>query len=128
MMKVKTKKGAINWHMFLRFLQEDEIEESKKIAEKWGEKIARTLSHYFYSRRKEESSNTTFLAEKFICNIVSDIVENISEHVVQYDVVGVAKVLFQESMLSRDFFKDKELTTLLFPNVECPKKIFKYYM
>ena len=125
-MKVKTKKGAINWHMFLRFLEEDEIEESKKIAEKWGEKIAGTLSQYFYSRRKEESSNTTFLAEKFICNTVSETIENISEHVVQYDVVGVAKVLFKESVLSREFFKDKELTTLLFPNVENPEKLFEY--
>ena len=96
------------------------------IAETWGEKIAGTLSHYFYSRRKEESSNTTFLAEKFICNTVSETTKNISEHVVQYDVVGVAKVLFKESVLSREFFKDKELITLLFPNIENPEKLFEY--
>ena len=107
-------------------MEEDEIKESKKIAEKWGNKIAGTLSQYFFSRRKEESSNTAFLAEKFIYNNVSDTVENISVNVVQYDVVGVAKVLLKESMLSREFFKDKELTTLLFPNVENPEKLFEY--
>ena len=93
--------------MFLRFLEEEEIKESKKIAEKWGSKIAGTLSQYFHNKRKEESSNTTFLAEKFVCNIVSDTVEKISDHVVQYDIVGVAMVLFKESVLSREFLRTK---------------------
>ena len=113
-MKVKTKKGAINWHMFLRFLEEDEIEESKKIAEKWGNKIAGTLSKYFFSRRKDQNSNTTFLAERFVFNNVSDAVENILDHVVQNDVVGVVKVLFKETVSSKDFFNDKELKSYCF--------------
>ena len=59
---------------------------------------------------------------------MSETVENISEHVVQYDVVGVAKVLFKETVLSREFFKDKELTKLLFPDVANVEKLFEYYM
>jgi len=57
---------------------------------------------------------------------VSETVKNLSEHVVQYDVVRVPKVLFKETVLSREFFKDKELTTLLFPNVENLEKLFEY--
>ena len=127
-MKVKTKKGAINWHMFLRFLEEDEIKETKMIAEKWGTKLAGTLSNYFFSRRKEENSNTTFLAERFVFNGVSDAVENISDHVVQNDVLGVVKLLFKETVSSKEFFNDKELAKLLFPDVAHVEKLFEYYM
>ena len=105
-MKVKTKKGAINWHMFLRFLDKDEIKESKTIAEKWGKKLAGTLSKYFFSRRKD-NPNTTFLAERFVFNNVSDVVENILDHVVQNDLVGVVMVLFKETVSSKDFLRIK---------------------
>ena len=127
-MKVKTKKNEINWHMFLRFLDEDEIKESKKIAQSWGTKLAGTMSKYFFSRRKEANVNTTFLAERFVFNNVSDAVENLSDHVVQNDIVGVVKVLFQESVASKEFFKDNELLKLLFPGAAHVEKLFEYYM
>ena len=71
-----------------------------------GKTVSGTLRKYFFSRRKEENANSVFLAEKFICNNVSDLVEN-SDHVVQYDVVGEARVLFKESILSKKFLRTK---------------------
>ena len=127
-MKVKTKRGEINWHIFLRFLDKDEIKESKKIAQSWGKNLAGTMSKYFYSRRKEANVNTTFLAERFVFNNVTNAVENLSDHVVQNDIVGVAKVLFQESVASKEFFKDNELLKLLFPDAAHVEKLFEYYM
>ena len=53
-MKVKTSTHYINWHMFLRFLEEDEIKYSKKIAEKWGWKLANAMAVYFSHKHREE--------------------------------------------------------------------------
>ena len=130
-MKIKTSKGYINWHMFLRFLDEDEIKDSKKVAEKWGLKLASAMSLYFSIKRREESkTNTTnvFPADKFICSDVTDSVENLCDHVVRYDVIGVVKVLFKDTIISKDFFEDKELTSLLFPDVADVEKLIQYHM
>ena len=130
-MKVKTSTRYINCHMFLRFLEEDEIKDSKKIAEKWGSKLANAMSVYFSRKHREEiKKNTTnvFPAEKFICHDVTDSVENLSDLVVQYDVVLVMKVLFKDSISSKEFFEDNELTTLFFPGVADVKSLFKYHM
>ena len=74
--------------------------------------------------------NTTnvFLAEKFICHDVTDSVENLSDLVVQYDVVLVMKVLFKDSISSKEFFEENELTTLFFSGVADVKSLFKYHM
>ena len=117
--------------MFLRFLEEDEIKDSKKIAKKWGSKLANAMSVYFSRKHREEiKKNTTnvFPAEKFICHDVTDSVENISDLVVQYDVVSVMKVLFKDSISSKEFFEDNELTTLFSPGVADVKSLFKYHM
>ena len=59
---------------------------------------------------------------------MTDSVENLSDLVVQYDVVSVMKVLFKDSISSEEFFEDNELTTLLFPGVADVKSLFKYHM
>ena len=40
--------------MFLCFLEEDEIKDSKKIAETWGLKLAGAMSLYFSHKQREE--------------------------------------------------------------------------
>ena len=100
-MKVKTSTRYINWHMFLHFLDKDEIKDRKKVAEKWGLKLASAMSLYFSSKcREENKTNTTnvFPAEKFICSDVMDSVENLCDHVVWYDVIGVVKVLLKDTI------------------------------
>ena len=99
----------------------------KRLLKSGGGELAGTLSKYFFSRRKD-NPNTTFLAERFVFNNVSDVVENILDHVVQNDLVGVVMVLFKETVSSKDFFKDKELNKLLFPDVANVEKLFEYYM
>ena len=59
---------------------------------------------------------------------MTDSVENLSDLVVQYDVVSVMKVLFKDSISSKEFFEDNELTTLFFPGVADVKSLFKYHM
>ena len=63
--------------------------------------------------RKFKNTTNAFPAEKFISHNVTDSVENISDHVVQYDVVSVMKVLFKDSISSKEFFENNELTTLV---------------
>ena len=121
-MKVKTKNGHMNWYMFLRFLEQDEIKKSKKIGEAWGKNLAATMSKYFF--RVNQMEKSTYQADRFVFDHMLSTVEKLSDHAVQHDIVAVAKVIFRDSILSKDFFKNKELMELLFPNVPLPENLF----
>ena len=51
--KVKVKDMQLNWHIFLHFLDDDELGQSKNIGQKWGETLAGAMNYFFANSAKK---------------------------------------------------------------------------
>ena len=66
-----------------------------------GGKSGRYHGQVLFHMNQEEKSK--YPADRFVFHNVPSTVENLSEHVIQSDIVAVAKVIFRDSILSKDF-------------------------
>ena len=122
--KVKVKDMQLNWHIFLRFLDDHELGQSKNIAQKWGETLAGAMNYFFRKQREKDSFRNNYGQEKYVYRGIVDNIEKLSDHVVQMDVVAVAQVLFKDSIENKTAFDNEDLMELLFPGVANPDLLF----
>ena len=118
-----SEKSELFWHMFVRFIDVKDLKNSATIANKWGKDLALAMSHQDMKNRK-----AWFPVKKFCFTDVQHDVENLSDNVVQMDVVAIVPVLFQDIVESKAIFDDKELCDVLFPGVEDPIFLFSDIM
>ena len=122
--KIAVKDKQLNWHMFLRFLEDTDLKNSTDIGNVWGQKLAGALNKFFFKQRQEDSSRSKFSVERYVFRGMDDKVEKLSEKVIQMDVVAVAQVLFGESIKDGTAFRNADLMELLFPGVANPELLF----
>ena len=126
--KVKVKDMHLNWHMFLRFLDEGELGKSRDIGQRWGEQLAGAMNLFFRKQRANDSNRNNFAQEKYIFRGMAENIEKLSDHIVQMDVVAVVQVLFKDSVKNKMAFENEELMELLFPGVANPELLFEDFM
>ena len=122
-MKQSTK-NTLYWHMFVRFLDNKQLEDSTKIGAEWGEKVAAAMNRYFIQKQREDESKASWVIDKYVFAGVDEMVEKASDCIVQMDMVLVANVLFKDTISTGKLFEEKDLMELLFPGVKSPELFF----
>ena len=122
-MKQSTKK-TLYWHMFVRFLDNKQLKDSKKIGAEWREKIAAAMNKFFLQKQKEDESKATWVIDRYVFTGIDEMVQKASDYIVQMDVVLVAGVLFKDSISNGKLFEDMDLRELIFPGVKSPEPFF----
>ena len=120
----QTKKTGLFWHMFVRFLDEGELNDSHKIGTAWGLKVAGTMNKFFFKARQDKNTSNLYYIEKYVSNGMEESVEKVRNLIVVSDVVSMAGVIFRDSVKNRKLFKDEDLMQLLFPGVTKPDTMF----
>ena len=82
----------------------------------------------FLRQREEASDNHRYPPKKYVFSGVEPGVANLSNYVVQKDVVDIARYLFTDAIESREMFEQDELCKLLFPGVNHPDRLFPELM
>ena len=116
--------GGWNWHMYLRLVQERELDSINDVARKWGQDIVdlfnNTIVPTKFTRIEYFEFGEIVDSEKSVCSISLYIVQN-----------SVVKFCIQEYFVSIEdgtFFEDKSLMDELFPGVKEPKSLFPYIL
>ena len=122
-MKQSTKK-TLYWHMFVRFLDNKQLKDSKKIGAEWGGEIAAAMNKFFLQKQKEDESKATWVIDRYVFTSIDEMVQKASDCIVQMDVVLVAGVLFKDSISNGKLFEDTDLRELIFPGVKSPEPFF----
>ena len=124
-----TKKTYLDWHIFVRFLDEKELKNIDNIGETWGKDITGAMNQYFSNECRDNPEQKNFGPQKkYVFSGVEADVVNLSIEVVQQDVVQIARVLFKDAILSKELFAMMELCQLLFPAVRNPEGLFPEIM
>ena len=110
--------------MFVRFLDNKQLKESKKIGAEWGNKIAAAMNKYFLQKQREDESKATWVIDRYIFTGVDEMVEKASDCIVQMDMVLVADVLFKDSISNGKLFEETDPRELRFPGVKSPELFF----
>ena len=79
---------------------------------------------HFLRQHKEALDNHRYPPKKYVFSGVEPGVANLSDYVVQKDVVDIARYLFTDAIESREMFEQDELCELLFPGVTHPARLF----
>ena len=54
----QTRNTGLYWHIFVWFLDEEELKESHKIGTSWGLKVSGTMNKFFLKARQEKGTST----------------------------------------------------------------------
>ena len=109
-----------NWKMFLRSLDDEEVDNVDNVAMEWGEKNAEAMNVHFAPKFKY----LEIFEFGCIVNKGSDFVNSISNYVMRRDVILFCKRAYKEAIEDMSFFQDKDLMVELFPNEENVKVFF----
>ena len=120
-----TKKSYLDWHIFVRFLDEKEVEKIDNISEAWGRDITAGMNLYFSNQRRDSPDQQSYgpLKKYNFAGVQADVVD-LSMEVVQQDVVVITRVLFKDAVLNGELFTMTELVDLLFPGVANLQALF----
>ena len=120
-----TKKTYLDWHIFVRFLDEKELKKIDNIGEAWGKDITAAMNLYFSNQRRDNPDQQTYgPVKKYTFAGVQADVADLSTEVVQQDVVQITMIMFKDAVLNGELFAMKELVDLLFPGVANPQALF----
>ena len=120
-----TKKSYLDWHIFVRFLDEKELRKIDSVGEAWGRDITAAMNLYFSNQRRDNPDQQTYgPMKKYTFAGVQADVADLSTEVVQQDVVQITMIMFKDAVLNGEFFAMKELVDLLFPGVANPQALF----
>ena len=112
------------WQMYVRFLDNEQLKESKKIGAEWGNKIAAAIDNFFLQSQREDESKAAWVIEYIFFPGVEEMVEKASDCIVQMDMVLVADVLLKDTIINVKLFEDKNLREVLFPGVKSHELFF----
>ena len=124
-----TKKSYLDWHIFVRFLDEKELKKIDNVGEAWGRDITAAMNLHFSNQRRDNPDQQSYgPVKKYTFAGVQADVADLSTEVVQQDVVQITRVMFKDAVLNRELFAMKELVDLLFPGVANPQALFPEIM
>ena len=95
----------------------------------WGKGITGAMNQYSSNECRDNSEQQNFGPQKkYVFSGVQADVVSLGMEVVQQDVVQIARVLFKDTVLSKELFAMMELCQLLFPAVGNPEGLFPEIM
>lgn len=113
-----------NWHMYLRFLDEEELKDVHQVAEDWGKVLEQVLN----KQMPRLPGMNAFGLDRYDFTQVEDGVTSIGKQIVQKDVITICEYLYSEAIADKTFFEDETMMEAVFPGVDNPGRLFAYGM
>ena len=92
--------------MFVRFLENKQLTNSKKIGAEWGGNC-RSNEQKFPQKQREDESKATWVIDRYVFTGVAEMVEKASDCIVQINMVLVADVLLRTLLVMESYLKTR---------------------